>query len=486
MMRKYSLIFIAVFSCLYGFDIQNVRADQGEKTNNTNMVSESTLTGNGNKAYRDDATEYLFQSLKALSRTEFSLFGVPNALTISFNGGPIHPYGDSSDCKDITGSHPAFIESDFEWYIHPEYKPKWDIEAMKEAYKKGIVLGYCYHLRGLKSKKFSNLKDNKLTADSTLVHDILSNPDRKTNSSLEWYLHRLDSLVIPTFKELGFPIIYRPFHEMTGNWFWWGSTNCTAQEYIAIYRLTVDYFRKNGLRNILYAWAPDKTADMSRYPGDDYIDVIGYDGYDVGIVDYHTKKSFISNVAYLSDYAMKHNKIAAVTEVGTNSLLENPQFWTDNVFTPLKADSIAKHVAWVMTWYSADWGHNQKGINYIPYSGIENKKNGQTAIDDFIKFYNDPRTIFQADMPNFYLNTDSSVFIYPVSFILTEGQSLELIGGMKCNWFLQKPVWKSANEKVATISKNGVVKALKAGSVEIIATSANGKTSKSTLNVVSR
>jgi mannan endo-1,4-beta-mannosidase len=472
-MKRYNSILLALFLIFQSNSIQKTGAEE--------------IVNKSNSIYRDSATEYLFQSLKALSRTEFSLFGVPNAMTISYNGGPIHPYADASDCKDITGSHPAFIESDFEWYIHPDYKPGWDIKAMKEAYKKGIILGFCYHLRGFKSKNFyATTRDNKKSADSTLVHDILANSDRKTNPALEWYLHRLDSLVIPTFKELGFPLIYRPFHEMTGHWFWWGTANCTAQEYIAVYRLTVDYLRANGVRNVLYAWAPDKSAEMDRYPGDDYIDVIGYDGYDVGLVEWHTKETFVSNVSKLSDYALNHDKIVAVTEVGTNKLLECPQFWTDNVLTTLEANPSAKHVAWIMSWYSADWNHNSTGVSYIPYKGIEVKSNGQSAIDDFVNFYNDPRTIFQVDMPNFYQNSDSNVFIYPSSFSLEVGQSLGLLGGMKCNWFTRKPVWKTSNPEIATIDKDGVVKALKVGSIEIIATSENGKKATSVLTIISK
>lgn len=475
-MKSYTSILL-----FYFFIFQySIRAEELVNIYDLNQVMKS------NTEYRDSATEYLFQSLKALSRSEFSLFGVPNALTISYNGGPIHPYANTSDCKEITGSHPAFIESDFEWYIHPDYKPEWDIEAMREAYKQGIILGFCYHLRGLKSKNFySTTHDNKKSADSTLVHDILANSDRKTNPAREWYLHRLDSLVIPTFKELGFPLIYRPFHEMTGHWFWWGTANCTDKEYIAIFRLTVDYLRENGVRNVLFAWAPDKSAEMDRYPGDGYIDVIGYDGYDVGLVEWHTKENFVSNVAKLSDYALKHDKIVAVTEVGTNRLLEHPKFWTENVFNSLKSNPATKHVAWIMSWYSADWSHDLTGVSYIPYKGIEAKNNGQDAIDDFIQFYNDPRTIFQADMPNFYQNTDSSVFVYPASLSLEVGQTLGLIGGKKCDWFNHKPRWKSSNEEIAVIDENGVVKALKVGYVEIIATSENGRKATSLLTIVS-
>jgi mannan endo-1,4-beta-mannosidase len=437
-----------------------------------------------NRLYRDAATEYLFQSLKAIGRSDFSLFGVPNATDISYNGGPIHAPNNTSDCKDITGSHPAFIESDFEWYLHKEHHGRWDIIAMKDAYKQGIILGYCYHLRGMKSDEFYTYKDGHKTSDSTLLRDIVANPDRKTNPSLAWYLHRLDSLVIPTFKEFGFPLIYRPFHEMTGGWFWWGTATCTAAEYIKMYRLTVDYLRNNGVRNVLYVWAPDKSTDMARYPGDDYIDVVGYDGYDVGLVDYHTTETFITNVSALSEYAFKHDKIFAITEVGTGKLLECPNFWTKNVFGSVKSNTSAKHFSWVMTWYSADWNHDKSGISYIPYKGIEEKGNGQAAVNDFINFYNDPRTIFQSDMPNLYLNSDSSAFIYPSVITMKVGESLTLIGGMKCNWHTEKSLWKIDYGEIASVDKNGLIKALKPGIAKVKVTAINGKTAITIITVL--
>ena len=68
------------------------------------------------------------------------------------------------------------------------------------------------------------------------------------------------------------PIVFRPFHELDGDWFWWGAPYCTAQEYKDLYRFTVTYLRDTkGLHNILFAFSPDRnytTADqyMARYP----------------------------------------------------------------------------------------------------------------------------------------------------------------------------------------------------------------------------
>ena len=422
---------------------------------------------NTNCSYRDSATEHLREVLKALTVSDYFMFGVPNALTISYNGGPKHPFNDQSDCKDITGSHPAFIESDFEWYDHPDFK-EWDIEAMKKAYKAGAVVGYCYHLRSPRDYEYYAYKNEKPINDFHLVKDILSNPDRKTNPNLNWYLTLLDTLVIPVFKELGFPLIYRPFHEMTGNWFWWGTSTCTPEEFVKIYRLTVDYLRDNGIRNVLYAWAPDKSSDMQFYPGDDYVDVIGYDGYDVGIAEWHPIDLFIDNLKKLTDYAYQHNKIAAITEVGLYNLTKYPQYWTKNVFEPIYKNSLHKKIAWIMTWYNADWNHDQKGISYIPYKGIENKDGGIQAINDFIEFYNLPYTIFLNDIPPMYFNKNNSeLFVFPKNLKLKLNEEIVLIGGSYNNWFKDTKKWISSNSSIVEIDTTGKLKALKKGKVKI-------------------
>jgi mannan endo-1,4-beta-mannosidase len=52
------------------------------------------------------------------------------------------------------------------------------------------------------------------------------------------------------------PIIFRPYHEFDGDWFWWGKRHCTREEFIELWKTTVDYFeKKHGLRNILWAFS---------------------------------------------------------------------------------------------------------------------------------------------------------------------------------------------------------------------------------------
>ncbi|MBQ1637157.1 MAG: beta-mannosidase, partial [Bacteroidales bacterium] len=83
----------------------------------------------------------------------------------------------------------------------------------------------------------------------------------------------------------GAPAIFRPWHENIGSWFWWGGRLCTADEYVALFRMTHDYLvKERGLTNLQWCYSPNgpvSVADyLSRYPGDDYVDYLGTDIYE--------------------------------------------------------------------------------------------------------------------------------------------------------------------------------------------------------------
>ena len=82
------------------------------------------------------------------------------------------------------------------------------------------------------------------------------------------------------------PFIFRPYHEHSGTFFWWGRERCTDEEYAELWRYTVNYLRNKGLNNILYAYNTDKVYSledfMRGYPGDEYIDMLSIDWYGSG------------------------------------------------------------------------------------------------------------------------------------------------------------------------------------------------------------
>ena len=363
-----------------------------------------TLQAQVSVPHRNAETEKLDRLLKRLVEEKRIMFGMANPTTIGFAAGPQNSDYNSSDCKDITGDHPAFHESDLMWYEENPRFREWDMNAMKEAYKRGAVLGYCWHLRGPESGQFYAAKNGMQGADRTLAEEIVANPDRGSNQKLDWYLTRIDSIAIPVFRELNCPLVFRPFHEMTGEWFWWGrqiGSDC----YRKLFRLTVEYLRSKGVDNLLYCWAPDKFVDFDFYPGDEYVDVLGLDIYEPGLSPIYPKEKLIENLTLICDYAAAHDKVAAWTEVGCRPTEtgisrypeQYPDFWTTYVWDVVTENPQAGRLAWIASWYNADWKRDGSSTSFIPYKGMKRKK-ARKAIKDFRKMYAYPNSVFERDM----------------------------------------------------------------------------------------
>lgn len=101
------------------------------------------------------------------------------------------------------------------------------------------------------------------------------------------YLDRLAAFI----AAVGTPVIYRPFHEVNGNWFWWGGA-ATATTFKAVWIKMYNYLTvTKGLTNVLFclnlSGTDDSTAAIANnvqaysqwYPGDAYVDIVSIDYY---------------------------------------------------------------------------------------------------------------------------------------------------------------------------------------------------------------
>ena len=117
------------------------------------------------------------------------------------------------------------------------------------------------------------------------------------------------------------PFIFRPWHEHSGTFFWWGRERCTDEEYAELWRYTVDYLRNKGLNNILFAYNTDKVHSlddfMRGYPGDEFVDIMSIDWYGQG-------DEFNSSVDRALDFgsrtAQEKGKLFALSECNNISL----------------------------------------------------------------------------------------------------------------------------------------------------------------------
>ena len=129
---------------------------------------------------------------------------------------------------------------------------------------------------------------------------------------------------------------------------------------------------------------------LERYPGDEYVDVLGFDAYwDLGYRGRLDIPAYLEQTALLVQMAEARKKIPALTECGNESLIYDDWF-TGKAWGPLASDSIASRIAYLMVWRNADTVHH-----YAPYPG-------HPVVPDFMDFYNAPETLFIDDMPPVY------------------------------------------------------------------------------------
>jgi mannan endo-1,4-beta-mannosidase len=191
------------------------------------------------------------------------------------------------------------------------------------------------------------------------------------------------------------PIVFRPFHEHNGDWFWWGAKWCTPDEYKQLWRFTVDYLRKTkGLHNLITAYSPDRFKDrdeyLERYPGDDIIDIIGHDNYGA-FRSLQTKDEARQALETTVALADERHKIAALTETGVNAgAAANANWWTGVLLDVLTSSPATKQIAWVLVWRNAD-----RRQNYAAFPGAASE-------EDFKTFEQAPLTLFLEDLPRMY------------------------------------------------------------------------------------
>ena len=255
------------------------------------------------------------------------------------------------------------------------------------------------------SYDFSGYSPNNLTGD--VMNNLL--PGGKYNAAFNAYL----DMIADFAGQVDGAILFRPFHENTGSWFWWGAAFCDAATYKNVYRYTVTYLRDvKGVHNLLYVYSPGSEASTedeyaARYPGDAYVDLVGFDMYHTDITENDSWfDSFKTELGLVDSFAGKHGKLMAVTETGMATSTpdtgssQTALHATGNAqldwYSKMLDATSASGASYIMTW--ANWGKNS--AYYTPYVDSVNADgslHGHEMLDAFIKYYNDPRSIFAAN-----------------------------------------------------------------------------------------
>lgn len=134
-------------------------------------------------------------------------------------------------------------------------------------------------------------------------------------------------------RDADIPVLWRPFHEAAGGWFWWGKD---AASFKSLWIAMFNYFKTEGLDNLIWVWTTEGN-DADWYPGDQYVDIVGRDIYNKETADCVSEYTSIAE-----NYG---NKIVSLSECGTVGLISEQ--WASGA-----------RWSWFMPWYD---GTNEDG-----------------------------------------------------------------------------------------------------------------------------
>lgn len=369
----------------------------------------------------DKSAKALYAYLQGLTKNEQVLFGHQNDVNKSVNTS-----ADLGDVADVTGSVSGVFGIDSLGVVGSEAGGTSSADALTKAVKaskkaaaNGSIVTLSTHMPNFAAASLDGdaIKKNEdgtydfhkcdfnesKVCTSNAIDEVLKEGS-ESNKKLNAYLNIIANYANQLAEE-NIPVIFRPYHENTGTWFWWGAQN-SAESYKSLYRYTKDYLENKGVHNMLYVYSPNGPLEstdeyMSRYPGDEYVDILAFDYYD----DYSSTSeaydasyftSLDKTCKVVSKLATEKGKIAAISECGVRVTREgsseglaikgNPiagQNWYQKVSDVAKDNKMPYYLVWA----------NFSDTNfYVPYK--YNDQYGQELINEFIEYYNDPSSVF--------------------------------------------------------------------------------------------
>lgn len=411
--RCYSALAVNAIAAFFTFlSIQSAHAIQSAQTAEV-QTAQVPIEINIVTPNATPETRSLFAFLKT-NRQKAIMFGhqheTTQGITISKTDGT------ESDTFNSVGDFAAVYGWDSLSIVSP--RPEGDVtQHIKKAYARGGVVTISAHLNNPKTDGEKGAWPTGTSWDKrSAVKEAL--PGGSHNKVLNGYLDQIADWAHNLKDDKGtlIPVVMRLFHENTGAWFWWGNEQCTPAEYQQLYRYSVEYLRdKKGVTNFLYAYSPNEFVNpkesnyLERYPGDQWVDVMGFDSY--GFINDKSDawfKTVVDNTAMIVRMAEARGKIPVISEIGIQAPdIEAGKFdnqWYRKLIGGLKADKDARRIAFLLTWRNAPL--NEKGdgkvhLHYwVPPNREENIKNG--TLEDFRAFYRDDLTAFNRDISNVY------------------------------------------------------------------------------------
>lgn len=263
---------------------------------------------------------------------------------MSSANGNVTQHDDIKAVYQVSGKYPALVGFDFmnatgkyeSDYYNQSYT-KSSVELAKDTYKRGGFPAFTWHWRD-PSRNTNEFYTDKCSMKIT--NAMKSDGTWNTSSTLYQIIIKDIDAIADYFLELqnaGVACIFRPLHEASGGWFWWGREG--AEPFKKLYHLIYDEMvNVKGVHNIIWVWNAGE-YDQDWNPGEAYYDVVSADVYNADY-DYSSNYILFDKLKALTG----GKKIIALSENGPipdiDKELDEEAVWS-----------------WWMPWYQT-WGGN--------------------------------------------------------------------------------------------------------------------------------
>jgi len=180
--------------------------------------------------------------------------------------------------QNVTGKQPAIIGMDLMDYngVNQAHNASLNLPKKAQAFwDKGGIITLCWHWNT--SEEYArNEWWGTFYTDSTKFN-LMKAMNGQDPAGYDMLLKDIENIAQPLLEmqSAGIPVLFRPLHEASGGWFWWGASGPEVYKelWVLLYdKLTNEY----GLNNLIWVWN-GQNADW--YPGDEYVDIVGEDIY---------------------------------------------------------------------------------------------------------------------------------------------------------------------------------------------------------------
>lgn len=239
--------------------------------------------------------------------------------------------------KNLTGDYPALLGLDMMDYTPSRTAfgaSSSTVERAIEFADKGGIVTLCWHWNAPTEYLYSTANSSDgwwggfYTQSSKFdIAKVMNGQDAKGKKLLDRDIKEI-AKQLKRLEKAGVPVIWRPLHEASGGWFWWGAKGSDAYKKLWKY-LYKELTNTYGCNNLIWVYN-GQSADW--YPGDEYVDIVGEDIYPGN----HVYNPQVSRFKQAINYGSK-TKITALTENGC-------------IFDIDSAVSINALWCWFMTW----------------------------------------------------------------------------------------------------------------------------------------